>query len=528
MSAAKLILQGHVVTMNDAFEEHLEGSVYIDGDTIRAVRPLSDPPPAGFEQAAKVVTKGTMYPGLIELHNHLSYNVLPLWHVPKKYDNRDQWPDHPEYHQLVTGPMKKLGTANRTDLLPALVRYVESKCLFGGVTTSQGIALSSNAGVMRYYKGVVRNVESGGDAALPSAKTHIADVDAHDWDKFLAAISGSSVMLLHLSEGRDQRARNHFLALEKDGKWALTDKLVGIHCAALVREDFDVMRDHGSSMVWSPFSNYLLYGETADIKAALKSGLDISLGSDWSPSGSKSLLGELKVARVILDQLQVSASDRDLVSMVTRSPARMVKWDKLVGSLEPNKRADVLVLNKKTDEPYKTLILAHEEDISLVVIDGVPRYGSKTLMNAAKATSDEVTVAGHKRHVQYHDAAANPEIDAVTLGSATSTLKTFFGNLPDPPAPVHAPGDGHAKKATVRLVLDELDPNEAQRPMLPYHGHATAGWSPTAKAFAASPKPLVPIDIDPLTVKDDEKILETVKDETNLPDWLKAGIKAAY
>ncbi len=42
-------------------------------------------------------------------------------------------------------------------------------------------------------------------------------------------------------------------------------------------------------MVWSPLSNYLLYGETADMTAAKAAGVNIALGSDWAPSGSKKL-----------------------------------------------------------------------------------------------------------------------------------------------------------------------------------------------------------------------------------------------
>ncbi len=51
-----------------------------------------------------------------------------------------------------------------------------------------------------------------------------------------------------------------------------------------------------SSIVWSPLSNLLLYGGTARVEAAKAAGVTIGLGSDWSPSGSKNLLGELKVA----------------------------------------------------------------------------------------------------------------------------------------------------------------------------------------------------------------------------------------
>jgi len=37
------------------------------------------PAPAGFTGVPVVDTGGTIFPGLIELHNHLSYNALPPW-----------------------------------------------------------------------------------------------------------------------------------------------------------------------------------------------------------------------------------------------------------------------------------------------------------------------------------------------------------------------------------------------------------------------------------------------------------------
>ena len=71
------------------------------------------------------------------------------------------------------------------NLLPAVIRYVECKCLFGGVTTSQGIELFSNHGGRRYYRGVVRNVEQTHDPALPEAGTRIADVKSKTAEAFL-------------------------------------------------------------------------------------------------------------------------------------------------------------------------------------------------------------------------------------------------------------------------------------------------------------------------------------------------------
>ena len=106
--------------------------------------------------------------------------------------------------------------------------------------------------------------------------------------------------LLHLSEGLDQVAREHFLALRiKDSQWAITPQLAGIHAAGLTAADFQIYGSHGASMIWSPLSNLLLYGGTAQVAAAKASGVRIGLGPDWSPTGSKNLLGELKAAKVL-------------------------------------------------------------------------------------------------------------------------------------------------------------------------------------------------------------------------------------
>jgi len=94
-------------------------------------------------------------------------------------------------------------------VLPALIRYVECKCLLGGVTTSQGIALFSNQGIRRYYRGLVRNVEATADADLPEALARIADVDEADAAAFAARLAKATCLLLHLSEGTDAAARAH-------------------------------------------------------------------------------------------------------------------------------------------------------------------------------------------------------------------------------------------------------------------------------------------------------------------------------
>jgi 5-methylthioadenosine/S-adenosylhomocysteine deaminase len=377
--------------IDDSFAVLPRGTVYIRGGSIAAVQDAAQPPPAGFATVTAQETGGTIYPGLIELHNHLSYNALQLWQVPQRNGNRLQWAGTPLYQQLITQPMRILGTT--PGLLPALVRYVECKCLVAGVTTSQGIQLFSNAGARRYYQGTLRIAEAPGDPRLPAAGTRIADVAANDRDEFLKALGTRDCFLLHLSEGTDEAARAHFSSLQApDGTWAIRDSLAGIHCAALQPSDWQVMAEHGGSMVWSPLSNLLLYGETADVASARAAGVRIGLGSDWAPSGSKNLLGELKVARIYAQEKNLGLSDRDLVAMATREAAAILSWQHGLGTLEAGKDADLLVVEGDQGDPYATLLSATEASISLVMVNGVPRIGRSPLMRALRVDGETVVV----------------------------------------------------------------------------------------------------------------------------------------
>jgi 5-methylthioadenosine/S-adenosylhomocysteine deaminase len=90
--------------------------------------------------------------------------------------------------------------------------------------------------------------------------------------------------------------------------------------------DFATLRSRKGAMIWSPLSNLLLYGQTTDIRRAVQERVRMGLGSDWSPSGSKNLLGELKVAWVVAQQAEAELTARDLVAMATIDAARILKW----------------------------------------------------------------------------------------------------------------------------------------------------------------------------------------------------------
>lgn len=553
LSGPPLALAGRVVTMDDAFTV-LDGAViYIDRSTIVAIQPRSAPAPAGFEGVPVVPSGGTIYPGLIELHNHMSYNALPLWNpVPKQFQHRGQWPQHPDYRKLISGPMTVIGqyrdTSGNASLLAPLVRYVECKCLLAGVTTSQGIMLNSNAGMRRYYRGIVRNVEQTDDLDLPEAQARIADVDAKSARSFMARLKKEdSCFLLHLSEGvgepgqSNSMARRHFLALQvAPDEWALNDRFAGIHSAGLLPEDFQVLARHGGSIVWSPMSNLLLYGSTAEVAAARQAGVRIGLGSDWSPSGSKNLLGELKVAWLhsqhALDGL---FSARDLLSIVTRGAASILKWDKALGSLQAGKRADLFVVGGNTADPYESLIKAKETAIRLVMINGIARYGMPALMGQLGAKGAPLSVGGKARRIFLDQLSGDPDVANVSLSQARSILRTALRRMPalarelERPKPKSAARDAldAPKRVVWSLALDEIqDTGVELRPRLPFNGPRdfTGPDLAAPRAAALLSTILQPIDLDPLTVADDPDFLTKIANQPNLPDAVRKGLARLY
>lgn len=532
-------LRGRIVTMDARSTVVPDGVVWIKDAAIAAITKAGDANPDGFDGVAPLETGGAVYPGLIDLHNHIAYNVLPLWAVPKQYTNRDTWGNSDEYHRLVTAPMKTLGEA--TELLPALVRYVELKALVGGVTTTQGIALFSAPGLRRYYRGIVRNVEETNDPLFPEAGSRIADVEADDPESFLTSIQRKRCFLLHLSEGTDEAARNHFKALHISGrKWAIAPSLAGIHCVALTPEDFGVMAARGASMIWSPFSNLLLYGATADVAAAGAAGekpLKIGLGADWSPTGSKSLLGELKVARVYAKRNGSLFTDEQIVRMATTNGAEILNWDACIGSIETGKRADLVVMKSRAGhDHYAPLFDGDERRVQLVAVNGTPRYGTPTLMAANGAGMETFEVGGEERVLYLEQETADPDVSALGARKAQAQLRDALQNVKElrleqerrqaAPEPLAAPPrlePGHP-----RLALDEFEQTDfTQRPHLMLAGKPTG---PRELPGAAAPisSLLSPVELDPLTVADDRDFLGRVAAEINLPEHFARDLKKLY
>jgi 5-methylthioadenosine/S-adenosylhomocysteine deaminase len=392
-----VVLLGKLVTFDAQRSVIEKGALYIGADEkIAAVQKASDPAPAGFDGARRVDTGGVVYPGLIDLHGHMVYNALPLWSPPGRtepYTSRYQWPKDHSYKGTISDPANALGVLAGK----ALLKYVEVKAVVGGTTAVQGSAKMAHP----YDGWLVRNIEyetftTGRKSVYQSALPLRTDAD---YAKELAHMRAGDAFIYHLSEGTDAALVEEYDKMRDEQ--CLLPTFAAIHCTALQQPNFSEWAPHGGSVVWSPFSNVWLYRATTRVEEAKAAGVRVCLGADWSPSGSKSLLGELKVADLWnRTHLAHAFTDAELCAMATCNPADAIGWGDRLGRLKPGLHGDVLVMRDRGGDPYRNLIESVEHDVRLVAINGQAFYGTPALVQAMGATHAEpIAVAGEQRSI---------------------------------------------------------------------------------------------------------------------------------
>ncbi len=393
---ASYVLEGRVVTMNASFSIIDNGFVGIDKGVIfavvnsrKALEQAAADAKIDLQKLPVIQVNGDIYPGLIDLHNHPEYAIYPLLPVNRKYKDRYEWRFYDDdYQRRITHLNTLMTQAQYFDLAIEVGRYGEYKALVGGTTSIQGGRVG-----LAYAREecLVRNIETSPVTSRSAFSRVDIGRDAEEWRR-MADEKSRGPMAVHLAEGVGPRMANEFEALKRSG--LVGAGLIAIHGIALTDAQFREMATAGAKLVWSPLSNFMLYGQTANIVAARRAGVEISLAPDWAPSGSKSLLGELKVADLVnRHQFDGLFSDRELVEMVTVNPASAMGWQGKLGRIAPGHLADLVVLDRVADDAYRNLIGATEENVKLVIVRGSSLYGDKAIISVLRAAKSFESLA---------------------------------------------------------------------------------------------------------------------------------------
>ena len=199
------------------------------------------------------------------------------------------------------------------------------------------------------------------------------------------------VYIVHVAEGKDAFARNEFVNISSDeGKRnnILGENIGLIHMVGVLEQDIKKVADAKATVIWSPRSNFALYGVTAPVSLMKDYGINLALGTDWAYSGSVHILEELKVAADYnAKYLNNIFTAKELWQMTTVNPAKLMQLSDQIGDIRPGMQADLVLFNAenrrfKTDEDiYKAVIGMDSSKTELVMRGGTILYGKWKLLD---------------------------------------------------------------------------------------------------------------------------------------------------
>ena len=112
------------------------------------------------------------------------------------------------------------------------------------------------------------------------------------------------------------------------------------------------------------------------------------------------MLGEIQyAAKLNKTSLGGFFSNQQLFEMATSIPARIARIDDKVGTIQQGLYADLFLLHGDATQPFDSLVQSKPQDVSLVVVNGVPIYGDATLMSKFNVTTEAVPFCGETKNL---------------------------------------------------------------------------------------------------------------------------------
>ena len=426
----RLICGGTVVTMDEQDTIYQDGAVAVKGDSIAAAGPRTE-----LEQdyAAKErldYPTGLILPGLINSHTHAAMTcfrgiaddmeLMPWLNdyiFPVEAQNVD--PELVYWGSLLgCAEMIKSGTTTFSDMYifeaetARAAKQAGMRCLLGEVlfdfpspsspTPADGLAYTEEL-IQTWADDPLVNI------MVEPHSLYTCSPDLFRSAKVLADRYGTLLathLLENITEAKQLREKLGMSAvrfLADNG--LLNERFFAFHCVVMDDEDIAIFADRGSKVVYNPESNMKLASGVAPVTAMLKRGICVGLGTDGCASNNNlDLFQEMdtaakleKVAR--LDSTIMPA--RTVLRMATCDGARVLGLERLVGSLEKGKKADLCVLdmNKPHLTPlynaYSHLVYAvNGADIDTVLING-----RVVMRNRQLLTIDEQEIMAQVRRI---------------------------------------------------------------------------------------------------------------------------------
>ncbi|HHY37682.1 MAG TPA: amidohydrolase [Clostridia bacterium] len=156
-------------------------------------------------------------------------------------------------------------------------------------------------------------------------------------------------------------------------------KFHAAHAVWLSDREIDILAERGATVIHNPASNMLLASGIAPVSKMIARGVNVALGTD-SPNNSQDMIESMKLAMLLqrvglLDPQAMSPST--VLKMATRAGAQALGLEGSLGSIEPGKLADIVIINSDVihnlpvyDHVTNLVLSGKCSDVETVIIGG--------------------------------------------------------------------------------------------------------------------------------------------------------------
>jgi hypothetical protein len=293
----------------------------------------------------------TLFPGLINAHDHLEFALFPRLGQPP-YHNAAEWALDIQHCFR--------DTININRSVPKAVRlwWGALRNLLCGATTVCHHNPFHPVFSERDFP--VRIVTDFGWAHSLAFAKDIVNTHKHT--------DSSYPFIIHACEGTDATARSEFTQLRDLS--LIDDRAVLVHGLAMTSAEINILNSCGGSLIICPSSNQFLFAETPTLEL-LNSVRKLAIGSDSPLTAVGDLLDEVDFC---CQQLHLPAER--LFECVTQAPARILRLKHGAGHIAPGCLADIFAVRTSTLAPAEHLALLSWRDVELVIVNGLVRLAS--------------------------------------------------------------------------------------------------------------------------------------------------------
>jgi 5-methylthioadenosine/S-adenosylhomocysteine deaminase len=394
--------------MNDRWEI-VEGDLSIRDGRIAAIGSVADAPHDAILDAAG----GYVLPGLIQTHLHLCQTLFrgAADDLPLMRWLRDRvWPMEAAHTPATLRAAARLAavellasgtttvltmeTVHDTDAVFEAVaetglRATIGKCLMDAAPDAPRRLQEPMARALDESLALAARWHGAANGRLRAAfAPRFAVSCSRDLLASVAALSAAHGALVHThaSESRDElaivRAQSGGLGnIEYLAELRLTSpRLCAAHCVWADDREQALLAEHDVKVLHCPSANLKLGSGVAPVAELRARGVTVSLGADGAACNNRlDMFEEMRLAALLqaMRRGPGALTARDALWMATRGGARTLGLDDEIGSLEPGKRADVIVVDRDRphllpgSDPYATLVYAARgSDVTAAVVDG--------------------------------------------------------------------------------------------------------------------------------------------------------------